>query len=96
MDLNSPDMRFHLLKTSISSPETLLKFRSEDRTWNHGNRRNQKSVPTYGATFMLVGIVKLPMHYNNVTLWIKGCDHGASSTRGISLDVMLLINVRYL
>lgn len=45
MDPNDIDMIFWIFETSISLPETLLEFISEDQTWNHGNHRNRKSIP---------------------------------------------------
>lgn len=45
VDSNDSNMRFRFFKTSTSSPKTLLKFRSEDWTWNLENHRNHKSIP---------------------------------------------------
>lgn len=42
------------------------------------------------------GGVKFPKHYVNMTPWIKGCDYGASWTKGIGIDVRLLISVCHL
>lgn len=70
-------MGFLLLVTLIYPPETLSKFRSENRTWNHGNRRNQKLIPTDNDIVPLWNhkwIILRKSRWNESFLVILQCD----------------------
>lgn len=52
-DFNAVKMRYWLRRTLILSSETLLDCGYKNQIWPRANRKNRKSISTYGATVLL-------------------------------------------